>query len=253
MTSVRRRRVSRPVTSTRASWVSAAPPGGSGSSLPSRKRAPSAEAMPVPPSVVALPPMQSTRRSTSASRAAATSSPVPRVLAQRGSALPPGSNARPEAAASSTNAVRGTELSGLSANGASTGRPVGPETVRSWPVHPAARTTTTEPSPPSATGRSRASRVTPATVAASRRPASTATAASCAGRLPLNESGATTTVSRADAVTPVPSATWMFAFCFAATLGAPGIPVKRHLPERPLNVAVAAPGGAGPRSCVISR
>ena len=131
-----------------------------GGPSPSSRRAPSAAARPVPPSVVALPPTPSTSRSTPSSSAAATSSPVPYVPALRGSGVPPGSRVSPEAAASSTTAVRG-----VGARRARGRRPRGP--ARRWGRRPCARGAasrrpagpSTVPSPPSATGCRRTSSV----------------------------------------------------------------------------------------------
>ena len=152
-TSVSRSRGSSWRRSTTARSVRATPPGRSGRSAAVRKRAPRAAASPVPPSVVALPPMPRTTRCTRSSSAAATSSPVPQVDACRGSGRPPGSWASPDAVASSTTAVRGATPSGESAKDARTGAPVGPVTVRSRRTQPDDSTTATVPSPPSATGR----------------------------------------------------------------------------------------------------
>jgi len=77
--------------------------------------------MPAPPSVLALPPMPRTTWRQPRSRAARTSSPVPRLVAVVGAGRPPGSRRSPDASASSTTATWSR-----TATAASTGVPVGP-------------------------------------------------------------------------------------------------------------------------------
>ena len=121
----------------------------------------------------------------------------------RGSGVPPGSRVRPDAAASSTTAVRGVgppratgrrwrgRLRRSGRGRCARGPPAGGQQDRHGALAAVGHRV-----PPHLERR-------PRTATASRRPASIAAATSCAGRLPLNESGATTTVSRDAAVTPV--------------------------------------------------
>ncbi len=99
-----------------------------------------------PPSVVAEPPTPTITRVAPASRAAAISSPVPRVDARRGSLRSgPPSRSRPDARAISTTAVP----SACIRHSASTSWPRGPWTVV-WRGDPPSASNV--PSPPSATG-----------------------------------------------------------------------------------------------------
>ncbi|EXI74920.1 MAG: hypothetical protein AW07_01531 [Candidatus Accumulibacter sp. SK-11] len=150
------------------------------------KLAPSARAMPAPPSFVALPPMPMMIRRSPQSSAARISSPVPKVVVSRGSRWPGASSGSPDAAAISTTAV---VPSPRIPHCASTGARRGPLT-RVWrSVPPVAPTrAATVPSPPSAIGTLRTS----ASGKTSRMPRSIASATPTALRLPLNESGATT-------------------------------------------------------------
>src|SRR6478735_1272624 len=143
--------------------------------------------MPMPPSVLELPPRASTTRSGLRPRANRTASPKPRLEAFSGSRLPSGSSARPQVLATSTTAVAPSK-----AMSAWTGRPVGPATVTLCRAKPEVTAASTLPSPPSASGSS--SQWTapglPALSVAERSPAARASATSAAVRLPLNLSGA---------------------------------------------------------------
>src|SRR5262245_12391587 len=143
-------------------------------------RAPSA---PRPPSTVADPPTPTSTSCAPASTAARISWPVPYVDARQGSNSD--TNARPLADAISRRARR---PSPSRAKHASTGSPRGPRTVtRSTRPPSATSRASSVPSPPSATGQRSAS--TPARS----RPRAIASATATAGKVPLNESGATRT------------------------------------------------------------
>ena len=117
------------------------------------------------------------------------SSPVPKVVASSGRRRSGGTRSRPEAAAISITAVR---PSPSSAQRASTGSPSGPVTRRTNQRPPVAWTRAAAvPSPPSARGRA----TTAAPGQPRRTPRAMADAASGAVRLPLKESGATSTRS----------------------------------------------------------
>jgi hypothetical protein len=145
--------------------------------------------MPEPPSVEAEPPRQSRTSATPLSSAARATSPVPRVLARSGCSGTSETPGSPVASASSTTAVR---PSGETAHRADVGRPIASTvaTVRGSAPQTASSASRV-PSPPSAMGR----RVTTASGAAASTPSATAEATSDADRLPLNESGQTTTRS----------------------------------------------------------
>ncbi len=118
------------------------------SAVSSRK--PSACAIPIPPSTVALPPIPRMRLRTPSSMAARMSSPVPQVVAFMGSSPPGGTSSIPLAEAISMTAVR---PSGSKPYDATTGSPRGPVTVTERSSPPVARTTASVvPSPPSAIG-----------------------------------------------------------------------------------------------------
>src|SRR4051812_10458062 len=140
-----------------------------------RSDQPSASTAPSPPSVVAEPPTPTITVCAPSSSTCAISSPVPRVVARSGS-FPPATSVSPLAMAISTTAVP----SGSRLHSASTGSPSGPVTraVRCSP--PSASSV---PSPPSASGSSRAS------IPAERRPRAIAAAASGAVSEPRNLSG----------------------------------------------------------------
>ena len=150
----------------------------------SRKRQPRALAMPIPPSLVALPPMPTTRVSAPKSRAARISSPVPRLVARPGSRSSSVSKARPLARAIS---IRARRRRGTQPRAAVTGARRGPVTrtgIRSAPRAWIARSS--RPSPPSATGISTNS----ARGTTRRRPRAMARAAALASQLPLRALGA---------------------------------------------------------------
>jgi hypothetical protein len=160
------------------------PPTGGAAAPGSKLASLNASIAPAPPSVVAEPPTVTTMGDAPASAAAAISSPVPRVVAAQASRSSSATSDRPLACAISTIA----EPSGSSANAASTGRRSGSETLILRTSPPSAVTRTSMvPSPPSATGSSRASRP------AARRPSAMACATSEAEKVPLKESGATRT------------------------------------------------------------
>ncbi len=95
-----------PERSTEASPASAAPPGRSSFPSASTNFAPSACAIPAPPSLVALPPIPMMNLRQPLARAAAISSPVPRVVVMRGSRRSRGTRGSPDAEAISITAVR---------------------------------------------------------------------------------------------------------------------------------------------------
>ncbi len=177
-------RASRPDRSARARSASPPPPGGTGSPSSSRNRAPSADSMPAPPSVVALPPTPNTMVRAPASSAARSSSPEPYVEAVSGAKTPAGRRCNPLASAISTTAV-----SPLSANAAVTSWPSGPATRTSRRSKPAATAASTVPSPPSATG----SASTRRSGTTRRSPAVTRSATCTAVSEPLNLSAAMST------------------------------------------------------------
>src|SRR6266516_981943 len=152
-TTVSRRRGSSVSLTMRASRASAAPPGGNSCPCSSSRCAPSACAMPAPPSLVALPPIPMRSRRQPRSTALRINSPVPQVVVIRGSRRSGGTSGSPEAAAISITAV----LSALSTSPkmpkkAATGSPSGPVTVAGMMVPPVAATiASTVPSRPSAT------------------------------------------------------------------------------------------------------
>ena len=80
--------------------------------------------MPVPPSVLAEPPIPRTISAHPSSSAARTASPTPRLVEVRGSSRPPGRCTIPQVSASSTTAVAPS-----TAYRAWSGRPVGPDVV----------------------------------------------------------------------------------------------------------------------------
>ncbi len=128
------------------------------------------------------------RRCAPDATAARSSSPVPRVEVRDGSRRSRGTSARPDAAAISMTAVW---PSPSIPNRAETGSPSGPATTTSENEPPVAATSaSTVPSPPSAIGAW--SIAAPGTAVAT--PRAIAFAASGAERLPLNLSGATTTL-----------------------------------------------------------
>ncbi len=144
------RMAARSVRSIRSNRCSSPPPGASSRPCPSSNRKPRAWPRPAPPSLVALPPIPMINRRAPASTAARTNSPVPRVVARRGSRRAFGTSQRPEAEAISSTAVR---PSPSNPNGAATGSPSGPVTVTSRYDPPVAATSAaTVPSPPSAIG-----------------------------------------------------------------------------------------------------
>jgi hypothetical protein len=151
--------------------------------------------MPVPPSVDEPEPMPSTSRETPCARASAIASPKPRVCASkaRGRGGVPRSS-MPLVFVSSTTAVpRGASgVGGSSTHDASTGSSSGPVTVTGMRCAPgtAAAKASTVPSPPSAIGMSRRS----LSVRSRRHPVASASAAAAAPIVPLNESGAITTL-----------------------------------------------------------
>src|SRR5438093_2547117 len=170
----------------------AAPPGGRVSPPASSRRAPSAAISPLPPSVLALPPSPIVIRSTPESRAARSSSPVPRVeaaFALAGPRSPAARRARPDASAISMNAAR---LWSRSSQSASTGLPRGSTvpSVRRRAVSPrAAVSAASVPSPPSAIG----ARTSVSAGLARSHPLAMAAVTATESRAPPNESGAITT------------------------------------------------------------
>src|SRR5262249_44496299 len=78
---------------------------------------------------------------------AATTSPVPRLVAVIGANFPPGSRTSPDTSANSTTAI-----SPRRAYAVHTGSPVGPDAVTRTAPKPAANAAATGPSPPSAIG-----------------------------------------------------------------------------------------------------
>ncbi len=152
--------------------------------------------MPAPPSFVALPPIPRVMSRTPASSAARISSPVPRVVAPRGSSSSVASRDRPDAAAISMNA-RAPSVDW--SQRAEIARPIG--SVASATRHvqpPAASIATVVPSPPSARGASRiASRGR-----ARAQPAASARATSTEVSDPLKESGAIRTTTGGGSTAP---------------------------------------------------
>ena len=90
----------------------------------SRKLYPRAVSIPMPPSVLALPPRARTILAGLRLRANRTASPKPRLEALSGSRVPPGRSPSPQVLATSTTAVTPSN-----AMLAWTGWPVGPATV----------------------------------------------------------------------------------------------------------------------------
>src|SRR5215472_5982526 len=183
----------RPVRSAEARPPSAPPPARSSCPAASRKRAPRAARAPVPPSVDADPPRAMTIRRAPASSALAISSPVPMVCAPSGSGA--AISGSPLARASSMHAVALSSSSQQLATVPPPGpvtwtgcqRGAGPAVASS-----AAASTSSVPSPPSASGTHASSSPGRST----RQPAASAAAASAAPMLPLKESGATTIRTR---------------------------------------------------------
>ena len=171
----------------RASSESGAAPGTRSRPAPSRRRAPSARAMPEPPSLVALPPTPTTIRRGRPSSAAATNSPTPSVLARRGSRSARSIRASPFAIAASTVHV---PVSAMSSTCAVRARPSASCVAATRIRPPVARASVARnPGPPSESGSS-------STVQCDRaaaRPRAIAAAASSAVRLSLNSWGATRT------------------------------------------------------------
>ena len=136
---------------------------------------------PAPPSVVAEPPAATTMRRAPCRAASAIRTPVPYVLAVNGSRSPSEGRFRPLAKASSTTPVPST----ASPIAASTGSPHGPAVLILTGRASSPRTRTPKvPSPPSATGSSRAA------APAVRMPAAMCPATSAAVKVPLKLSGA---------------------------------------------------------------
>src|SRR6266498_1476919 len=163
----------------------APPPGGSRMPAVSVNRAPSAVRAPVPPSVDAEPPRAMRILAAPASSAALISWPVPVVCAPSGSGL--ASSGSPLARASSMTPV----WPGSSSQLLVTRSEPGPLTEAACQLAPgtAAASTSSVPSPPSASGR----QLTWSLARTARQPRARAAAAAAAPMLPLNESGATTT------------------------------------------------------------
>src|SRR5665213_524397 len=185
---------STPERSTVAIVTSAPPPRSTGRPCRSSSRAPSATRIPAPPSVEALPPTPTRSRRAPPSRAAAMSSPAPRLVARSGSRRDP-SRRRPAASAISTTARSGPSQPSR----ARRGRPSGPVTRNSCTRASApapARRTSRVPSPPSATGTERA-RQPPSTT-----PAASACAAPAAVSVPLKALGAQRAMGADSRVTP---------------------------------------------------
>ncbi len=168
-----------------SSSSSPAPPGLISCPSARVKCAPSAWSKPAPPSVQALPPTPTMIDRAPASSAIRMSSPLPREVAWSGSSTPPSRRRRPDASASSTTASSGPihprrEVMGV---------PFGPVTrcrvTRA--CDPRARSSTSSvPSPPSATG------IEMASAPASLTPRAMAVAAACEPSVPLNAFGAQT-------------------------------------------------------------
>ncbi len=142
--------------------------------------------MPLPPSLVALPPMARITRRAPASSAAEINWPVPSVLVTQASRCARVSSCRPLAMAISMIAVL---LSASQPHWALTGAPSGPLTLAliSSPLQ-AASSASMVPSPPSAIGHL----INSACGQTSARPLAIASATAWALRLSLNESGAMT-------------------------------------------------------------
>src|SRR5262249_46066425 len=159
--------------------------GGSSAPAASRKRAPRAASAPVPPSVDAEPPSPITIVAAPRSRARPITWPSPVVCARIGSGR--ASRGSPLARASSTAAA----APGSSSQAQSTGPSPGPVTVARCHRAPgtAAASTSSVPSPPSASGR----QVTWSAGRSASQPRARASAAAAAVVLPLKESGASRT------------------------------------------------------------
>ncbi len=182
----------RPLRSTAAMSRRPRAPGATGAPDASRKRAPRAVSIPVPPSVDALEPMPTTTRETPWSRAAAMAWPKPVVSASHGRSS--SRSSMPDVEARSTTAVPAgaSAVGGSSSHDVSTARPAGPSTVIGIRRAPgtAAANAATVPSPPSAIGRC----TNTADGSTSPHPSASARAASAAVIVPLKLSGARTTV-----------------------------------------------------------
>ncbi len=169
----------------RSTWTmrSSDPPSGStGFPRASRNSAPRAASIPVPPSVLALPPMATTIRCGLSCAAARIASPSPRLEADNGRSAPR-RVPRPHVPATSTTAV--VPSNAICAPVISPSAPV-TSTVRGR--EPAKTAASTLPSPPSASGRTVTSRRVP--LAADSTPERMAPATPIAFRQPLNLSGA---------------------------------------------------------------
>ena len=159
-----------------------------GSALPavSRKRKPRAESIPVPPSLVALPPSPNMMRLHPCFSASATISPVPKVVVSRGLRSSSRSRVSPLAAAMSMIAVPPSADMPYSAR---SGRISGSCASHSTAAPPSAFSRASiVPSPPSATSR----RTVPHSGNTSLTPSETASATSADDNEPLNESDAMT-------------------------------------------------------------
>ena len=159
-----------------------------GCALPavSRKRKPRAESIPVPPSLVALPPSPNMMRLHPCFSASATSSPVPKVVVSSGLRSSSRSRVSPEAAATSMMAVPPSADIPYPAR---SGRISGSWASHSTVEPPSASSSAfIVPSPPSATSR----HTVPHTGNTSLTPSETASATSADDSEPLNESDAMT-------------------------------------------------------------
>ena len=173
----------RPVSIKHSSRSPAAPSGTAFLSL-SKKSQPSACSIPMPPSLVALPPMPIINSVQPLSTASRIISPTPRVVVRKGVLSSFGTRGRPAAAAISITAVRCCPSCEIPYPQA-TGSPSGPVTVTCCrrPRIAVVRVSAV-PSPPSASKQIRI----PASGQTRRIPASTASPASREDRLPFIES-----------------------------------------------------------------
>jgi hypothetical protein len=170
----------------RSSRESAEPPGERSCPFSSKRRTPSARNIPLPPSLVALPPRPTTIVVAPVSSAATINCPVPALLARLASRSFSRILPRPDAAAISTIAVEPS-----TANAASTSWPSASSALHVRRRYPFATRTSIVPSPPSAIG----TRIVlqPLRPYTDRQPSAIARAAFAEVRVPLNLSGATTT------------------------------------------------------------